>query len=52
MDACISPIMFEHIVQWKRGSIFIKDMANVLIDQMDDETLQFDMTNENVNSTL
>jgi len=52
MDAFMSPIISEHVVQRKSGSIFVKDMADVLLDQMEDETLQFDITRDNVNSTL
>jgi len=52
MDAFMSPIISEHVVQRKSGSIFVKDMANVLLDQMEDETLQFGMGNDNVNSTM
>jgi len=52
MDAFMSPIISEHVVQRKSGSIYVKDMADVLLDQMEDETLQFDITNDNVRSTL
>jgi len=52
MDAFISPIISEHVVQRKSGSVFVKDMVDVLLDHMEDETLQFDFTNDNVTSTL
>jgi len=52
MDAFMSPIISEHVVQQKSGSNFVKDMVDVLLDQMEDETLQFDITNDNVRSTL
>jgi len=52
MDVFMSQIISEHIVQRKSGSIFVKDMVDVLLDEMEDETLQFDITNDNVNSTL
>jgi len=52
MDAFMSPIISDHIVQRKNGSIFVKDMADVLLDQMEDKTLQFDITNDNVKSTF
>jgi len=52
MDAFMSPIISEHIVQRKNGSIFVKDMADVLLDQMEDKTLQFDITSDNVRSTF
>jgi len=52
MDAFMSPIISDHIVQRKSGSTSIKDMADVLLDQMEDETFQFDINNDNVRSTL
>jgi len=52
MDAFMSPIISEHVVQRKSGSTFVKDMVDVLLDQMEDETLQFNITNDNANSTL
>jgi len=52
MDAFMSPIISEHVVQRKSGFVCVKDMADVLLDQMEDETLQFDITNDNVRSTL
>jgi len=52
MDDFMFPIISEHVVQRKSGSIFVKDMVDILLDQMEDETLQFDITDVNVNSTL
>jgi len=52
MDPFLSPILSEHVVQWKTSSIFVKDMTNVFLEQMDDKTLQIDITNDNIRSTL
>jgi len=52
MDAFMSPIISEHIVERKSGSTFTKDMVDVLLDEMEDEKSQFDITNDNVSSTL
>jgi len=52
MDAFMSTIIAEHVVQRKNGSFHIKDMVDVLLDQMEDETLQFDMSYANIDNTL
>jgi len=52
MDAFMSPIISEHVEQRESGSILVKDMVDVFLDEMEDKTLQFDITNDNVSSTL
>lgn len=58
MDAFMSKIISEHVEQRKSGSLSMKDMgvekdmADVLLDQMEDDALRFDITDNHVNGTL
>nr|AHI15953.1 flavonoid 3',5'-hydroxylase [Pohlia nutans] len=53
MDAFMSNIVSEHLVQRKlSGSLTEKDMVDVLLDQMEDKTLRFDITDKSVYSVL
>lgn len=52
MDAFMSTIISEHVEQRKSGPPIVKDMADVLLDELEDETLRYDITNVHINSTL
>jgi len=52
MDAFMSQIISDHVVQRKSGSTSVKDMVDVLLDEMEDEMLQFDITNDNINGAF
>ncbi|KAG0567788.1 hypothetical protein KC19_7G160900 [Ceratodon purpureus] len=52
MDAFASKIVFEHLEQRKSCSLHEKDMVHVLLDQMEDDTLGFKITNQMVSSAV
>jgi len=52
MDEIMSKIIAEHLAQRKSDVAYENDMAHLLLDQMEDYTLRFDVTKENVRGTL
>ena len=54
MDEFASRIISEHLAQRKNDSVqsHEKDLVDVLLDQMEDETLKFNITMQHVNSAF
>lgn len=48
MNDFMSKIISEHLVQRENNMVSEKDMVDVLLDQMEDETLPFNITKQNV----
>ncbi|KAG0597784.1 hypothetical protein M758_12G020400 [Ceratodon purpureus] len=52
MDVFINNIISEHLEQRKSGQTYEKDMVDVLLDQMEDETSRFDISEKHINGLV
>lgn len=52
MDAFMSGIVSEHVMHRRNGTVVEEDMVDVLLEQMEDKSLNFNISTQNVNDAL